>query len=60
MLNTFQEQSTLQIPIQTQKFIFIDNHLLIPLIALNATQIYNVLLTSIYKFRNLIKTSLEM
>jgi hypothetical protein len=54
MLNIFQEKPTIQIP--TQKFILIDNHLLIPLIALNARQIYNVLLTSVYEFINLINS----
>jgi hypothetical protein len=56
MLNTFQEQSTLQIPIQTQKFILIDNHLLIPLIVLNSTYIYEHITTLFFKIKYFINS----
>lgn len=54
----FQEQVNIQIPMQ--KYIYIDNNLLIPLIALNATQIYNVLLTTAYKLKKFIEPSLKL
>jgi hypothetical protein len=56
MLNIFQEQSTLQIPIQTQKFILIDNHLLIPLLVLNSTSIYENITTLFFKIKYFINS----
>jgi hypothetical protein len=56
MINTFQEQSTLQIPIQTQKFIFIDNHLLFPFIVINSTSIYEQLTTLFIKIKYFINS----
>ena len=53
-----EQQIDIQIPMQ--KYILIDNNLLIPLIALNATQIYNVVLTTAYKFINFVETSLKL
>lgn len=53
MLNSIPQQIELIIP--TQKFILIDNHLLIPLIAINATQIYNFLQTTVNKFKTVIE-----
>jgi len=54
MLNTFQEQSTIQI--QTQKFILIDNHLLIPLIVLNSTYIYEHITTLFFNIKYFINS----
>lgn len=54
----FQYHVDIQIPMQ--KYILIDNNLLIPLLTLNVRQIYNVFLTAINKFKNLIETSLEI
>ena len=58
MLNSIPQQIELIIP--TQKFILIDNHLLIPLISINARQIFNFLQTTVNKFKNFIETSLEL
>ena len=53
MFHSSLQQIDIEIP--TQKFIFVDNNLLIPLISLNAKQIYDVLYLTINKFKNLIK-----
>lgn len=42
--------------IHNQKFILVDNNLLIPLISLNAKQISNIFISIVYKFKNLIDT----
>jgi len=55
----FPEQQ-IELIIPMQKYILIDNNILIPLIAINARQIFNFLQTTVNKFKNFIETSLEL